>query len=105
MAMYVADVDGPPVDLLINSQLVARVPCSGYAQLVEGAGGVPRLPWSLDVVRQDGALLQHFDVEGGPNLMLLLRGDTISLGEGVSVGPAVSGDVCARWSASPSASQ
>jgi hypothetical protein len=96
--MNVEDVDGPPVELVIGQQVVARVPCSGYTQVVEGVGGVPRLPWSLDVRRQDGSLLQHFDVEQGPEwAMLLLRGDTVALGQFAADGPAASPGACARW--------
>jgi len=50
--LYVADVDGPPVDILIAGTVVASIPCSGYATLTEGSGLVPSLPWSLDVRRQ-----------------------------------------------------
>ena len=93
------DVDGPPVDVLIGGHLVASVPCGGGAILVPGVGGVPSLPWSLDVRRQGGAMLNHFDVTGGGYLMLLLRGDTIALGNFASDGPAPLPSACARWGA------
>jgi len=102
--MYVEDVDGPPVELVINQRVVAPVPCSGYTGVVEGVGGVPRLPWSLDVRRQDGSLLQHFDVERGPEwAMLLLRGDTVALGQFPADGPAAATNACAKWGPSPPA--
>lgn len=97
-SLYVADVDGPPVDLLIGGNVVARLPCNGYTTLIAGTDGVPQLPWSLDVRRQGGDLLKHFEVQGGENFMLLLRGDTIALGGFGSVGPAPASDACAAWS-------
>ena len=96
-ALYVADVDGPPIDLLIGGRLVAQVGCSGYTMLRAGSGGVPQLPWSLDVRRQGGGLLQHFDVLGGDDFTLLLRGDSVALGQFGSVGPTTAPDACARW--------
>ncbi len=100
-SLYVADVDGPPIVILIDGTVVARVPCSGYTQLQAGAHGVPPLPWSLDVRREDGGLLHHFDVSGGDNFTLLLRGDTVALGQFGSAGPTTAPDACARWTASP----
>jgi hypothetical protein len=96
-ALYVADVDGPPIDLLIGGRLVARVGCSGYTMLRAGSGGVPQLPWSLDVRRQGGGLLQHFELEGGQDFTLLLRGDTVALGQFGSAGPTTAPGACARW--------
>ena len=78
--LNVADVDGPPIVLMIDGTVVADVSCSRYTQLREGVGGVQRLPWSLDVRRQGGGLLPHFDVSGGEDFTLLLRGDTVMLG-------------------------
>ena len=103
-SLNVADVDGPPVDLLIGGAVVASVPCSGYTTLTEGSGAVPRLPWSLDVRRQGGALLEHFEVTTGDGWSLLLRGDTVALGQFGSNGPTTDPDACARWSAQPSTS-
>jgi hypothetical protein len=99
-ALYVADVDGPPIDVLIGGQLVAQVSCSGFTTLLAGAGGVPQLPWALDVRRQGGPLLKHFEVEGGQDFTLLLRGDTVALGQFGSAGPTSAPDACARWAAS-----
>jgi hypothetical protein len=97
-SLYVADVDGPPVDLLIDGHLVAEVSCSGYTWLHAGVGSVPQLPWSLDVRRQGGGLLQHFDVVGGQDFTLLLRGDTIALGQFGSAGPSSAPSACLEWS-------
>ncbi len=102
-SLYVADVDGPPVDLLIGRTLVASVPCAGYLRLTEGIGPVPPLPWSLDVRRQGGDVLQHFDVTTGDGFTLLIRSDAITLGQLVSTGLSAAPDACARWSAPPSA--
>ena len=99
-ALYVADVDGPPIDLLIGDRLVAQVSCSGYMTLTAGANGVPQLPWPLDVRRQGGGLLQHFEVQGGQDFTLLLRGDTVALGQFGAAGPTSAPDACARWAAS-----
>lgn len=102
--LNVADVDGPPIELRIDQHVVATVPCSGYTQLVEGAAGVPQLPWSLDVRRQGGGLLQHFEVVGGQNFELLLRGDSVALGSFGSNGPTTAPEPCARWGQTPGAS-
>ncbi len=96
-SVEVYDVDGPPVDLLIGGHVVASVPCGGGTKLVPGVGGVPSLPWSLDVRRQGGALLKHFDVTRSGNQMLLIRSDTIALGEFAADGPAPMPSACARW--------
>ena len=93
----VYDVDGPSVDLLIGGHVVASVPCGGGTKLVPGADGVPSLPWSLDVRRQGGGVLKHFDVTGGGYQMLLVRSDTIALGQFPSDGPAPAPSACARW--------
>jgi hypothetical protein len=95
--LNVADVDGPPIEIQIGGHVVAEVSCSGYTKLQEGVGGVPDLPWSLDVRRQGGALLGHFDVYGGPDFTLLLRGDTVALGQFAADGPAASPGACQRW--------
>ncbi len=99
-ALNVADVDGPPITLAIDGSTVAQVSCAGYTTLREGVDGVPGLPWSLDVRRQGGGLLKHFDVLGGQNFVLLVRGLEVSLGEFGSYGPTTAPDACARWSAS-----
>ena len=99
-ALNVADVDGPPITLAIDRNTVAEVSCAGYTTLREGVSGVPGLPWSLDVRQQGGGLLKHFDVLGGQNFVLLVRGLEVSLGEFGSYGPTTAPDACARWSAS-----
>ncbi len=96
-SLSVADVDGPPIDILIAGRLVAEVSCSGYTTLRVGQGGVPPLPWSLDVRQQGGGLMQHFDVVGGEDFMLLVRGDSVSLGHFGSAGPTTAPNACARW--------
>ncbi len=93
----VYDVDGPPVDLLIGGHVVASVPCGGGTKLVPGEAGLPSVPWSLDVRRQGGAILKHFDVTGGGYQMLLVRSDTIALGHFAADGPAPAPSACARW--------
>ena len=90
-------VDGPPVDLLIGGHVVASVPCGGGTKLVPGADGVPSLPWSLDVRRQGGGVLKHFDVTGGGYQVLVVRSDTIALGQFSADGPAPAPSACARW--------
>jgi hypothetical protein len=100
-SLSVADVDGPPVDLLIGGAVVASVPCSGYATLTEGSGAVPRLPWSLDVRRQGGPVLRQFDVTTADGWQLLLRGDSIGLGQFGSTGPTSDPNACARWASLP----
>jgi hypothetical protein len=103
-SLYVADVDGPPVDLFVNGNVVASVPCDGYMMLTPGSGAVPLLPWSLDVRRQGGEFLKHFDVTAVDTFTLLLRSDAVpALGRFGSTGPSPDPGACARWSAQPSA--
>ena len=101
-SLYVDDVDGPPVDVLIGGKLVASVGCGSGAQLIPGHAGVPPLPWSLDVRQTDGPALGHWDVRAGQlPPMLLIRADTIALGTFPGDGPAPAPGACARWSPSP----
>ena len=100
-SLYVDGIDGPPVEVRIGGRLVASVPCAGGALLVPGQDDVPGLPWSLDVRRTGGPLLQHYDLASLGHRTLLLRGDTIVLGAFAADGPAPASDACARWTASP----
>ena len=104
-SLYVDDVDGPPVEVLIGGTLVASVLCGSGDQLVPGQADVPPLPWSLDVRRTGGAALGHWDVTRAGYLMLLIRADTIALGTFAGDGPAPAPGACARWSSSPGATE
>ena len=105
-SLYVDDVDGPPVEVLISGTLVASVSCGSGDQLVPGQAGVPPLPWSLDVRQTGGATLGHWEVAAGDlPPMLLIRSDTIALGTFPGDGPAPAPSACARWSARAGPSQ
>jgi hypothetical protein len=101
-SLYVADVSGPPVDLLIGGAVVASVPCAGFAMLKPGTGLVPPLPWSLDIRRRGGDFLKHYDVAAVDGYTLLLLGDQVGLGPFGSTGPSQDPVACARWSSGPS---
>jgi hypothetical protein len=101
--LELANVDGPPVDVLIDATPVAHLDCAQYGQLVAGVGGVPQLPWTITVRRTNGAVLfgpQSF-VGGGDRVRLYLRGTHVFISGGPS-GPT--SEPCSRWdAASPAA--
>ncbi len=94
--LELANVDGPPVDVLIGSEVVAHLECSGYGQLIAGVGGVPALPWSITVRRTTGEVLfgpRPF-TGASDRIDLLIRGTLVSF-SGASRGPTA--EPCSRW--------
>jgi hypothetical protein len=100
-SLYVANADGPKVDVLIASRVVATVECGSGIRLTEGVAGVPALPWSIEVRQVGGSQLFQGDVFGGDNETLLIRDTTVDLGQFGSAGPSTPPDACGRWSPSP----
>jgi hypothetical protein len=98
-SLELANVDGPPVDVLIGGVVVAHLECAGYGRLSEGIGQTPPLPWAITVRRTTGEVLfgpQRFD--GGLTMQLLVRGTSVSLTGAPSRGPT--SEPCSRWEAS-----
>ena len=89
LAVYIVNVDGPAVDLLLDEQVIASVECGATATLVPGAGGIPELPWELTVRSSDGAVLGTPSVDGPLPQGLLIRGTSVLGGPWpMSYGPA-----------------
>ena len=74
--LYVADLDGPTVDVQINGRTVATVMCqldnSASAPAFTPGPGLA-LPWQVEVLQQDGSLLLSVDELGnsGPRTILI----------------------------------
>src|SRR3974390_317229 len=99
--LYVADVSGPPIDLVVGGSVVASVPCSGYLKVTPGSGGGPPLPRSPRLRRRGDGVLKHFEVTMVGGFTLLLLGDEVALGQFGTTGPSQDPNACARWAAPP----
>ncbi len=81
----------PPVILRINGTDVAHLGCGQGETLTvaPGAGGVPGLPWQLEVIRQgDGRVLLNERVTTMPKWLLLWPDGSGGLGALPALGPA-----------------
>ncbi len=85
---------GPTVVILIDGREVASVSYPEGASLTAGANGIPPLPWSLDMQGTDGTVLGHFEINGGTDDVLEVRGGVPRLSDTVSSGPLPPAGAC-----------
>ena len=77
-SLKIANIDGPPVDVVVNGRVVAHVTCqvtsTDPAPVLVPKADDP-LPWTVDLKRADGRSLGTWTETGtrGPR-MLLIRG-------------------------------
>ena len=77
---------GPDLLFNVSAAVQVRLPCDGGASLVPGVGGLPHLPWHLEVRRAaDGAVVLRAEVTELPRWFVQL-GDEV-VGGGLNASP------------------
>ena len=65
-SLTVVNVDGPPVDITINGEVVAHLVCHGGPNSAMTPSASRPLPWTVTVTRSDGTVLGTW-MESGKN--------------------------------------
>jgi hypothetical protein len=77
-SLYVENRGGPDLVLFVAGAPPVSVPCGGGAVLVAGTGGMPRLPWQLEVRRAaDGALVMREEVTQLPRWFVQIGDEVV----------------------------
>ena len=72
----VLNLDGPPVDLMVNDAKVIHLSCGMNGFDLAGEDGVAELPWDISLVRSDGSAMYSGHVDAVPeSRKILIRGD------------------------------
>lgn len=84
----VDNVDGPPVELIVNGITVSDLHCGGVVQLAT-IMTLPPLPWTIQLRRQDGSVLGSWTEDGsnGDRAIVLRGTQPFELAMGESIGP------------------
>ena len=89
-SLHAVNVDGPTVELVINGQLAATLPC-GSSAVLEPGGTLPAMPWHIEVRTPAGVTLNNgrVNADQGPPMGLLVRGSSVLTGPyPMAYGPA-----------------
>ena len=89
--LHVENRGGPPMVIQVRGGPRVVVPCDGGAALVVGQGGLPGLPWQLEVRRaDDGVVLLRDEVTFLPRWLVQLDDEVVGggLNERPVAGPA-----------------
>lgn len=86
--LRVMNIDGPPVDVVINNVRVETLACNTGGRYEPGLGKTPALPWEVALITSAGDELRRFsmtDATGDVGAMILSGG--VTLGSSVMGGP------------------
>ena len=87
--LYLLSKGGPAVVVRVNGLDVSRLACNGGGKIAPATGGVPGLPWQLEVAREsDSRVLLSQTVSELPG-WLLVRPDAAAISRSPISGPFV----------------
>ncbi len=91
--LLIANIDGPPLDVVVNGKVTIRVTCQVTSQesapVLKPGPELP-LPWAVHLVKSDGQSLGEWTETGtnGPRMLLIRGADAAELPAGTPAGPA-----------------
>lgn len=81
---------GPTLVVSVNESEVATIECNDASTLTPGQAGLPELPWTLSIVRKQGALpVFTGQITALPQWYLQIGETSLGLGTTPPIGPAV----------------